>query len=143
MTSDLQQTRFRLADFWSADQRYLVTKDGSCVDLVVDQKWPEHIYGDVVDLETRCLHYHSARDIVALRCFSCRRYYPCYHCHDTYEQHTYQAYSSQSEDEVVFCGACQIGMTALAYRQGKSVCPNCSAAFNPACKEHESIYFSD
>ncbi len=30
------------------------------------------VYGDILDEETRCQHYHSERDIIALKCFACQ-----------------------------------------------------------------------
>lgn len=134
--------KLRLADLWSAEQVYLLAKDG-LLQLDLGKKWPEPIFGDLLDAETRCLHYHSTKDIIALKCFTCRRYYPCYQCHATYETHAYEPYPSWLGDEVVFCGACQTGLTIAAYRQGDGFCSNCSAAFNPGCKLHEHIYFRD
>ena len=40
------------------------------------------IYGLLVDNESRCQHYHTELDIVALKCFDCLKYYACYQCHD-------------------------------------------------------------
>lgn len=40
------------------------------------------VYGDILDEETRCQHYHSERDIIAHKCFACQKYYPCFLCHD-------------------------------------------------------------
>lgn len=33
------------------------------------------IYGDLVDQMTRCTDYSKDTDIIALKCFSCRKYY--------------------------------------------------------------------
>ncbi|MHC3838446.1 CHY zinc finger protein, partial [Streptococcus thermophilus] len=33
------------------------------------------IYGLLVDNESRCQHYHTDLDIVALKCFDCLKYY--------------------------------------------------------------------
>ncbi|AAV62269.1 unknown protein [Streptococcus thermophilus CNRZ1066] len=45
------------------------------------------IYGLLVDNESRCQHYHTELDIVALKCFDCLKYYACYQCHDSLEEH--------------------------------------------------------
>lgn len=138
----VRTSKLRLADLWLAEQVYVLTKDG-LLQLDLGKTWSEPIFGDLLDGETRCLHYHSPKDIIALKCFTCRRYYPCYQCHETYETHAYQPYPSWLGDEVVFCGACQTGLTISAYRQGGGFCLNCSASFNPGCKAHEHIYFKD
>ena len=45
------------------------------------------VYGAVVDEETRCTHYHTEKDIVAIKFKCCDRYYPCYLCHEEYADH--------------------------------------------------------
>lgn len=100
------------------------------------------VYGNPIDDQTRCRHYQSQLDIIALKCYSCRRYYPCYLCHDSCESHSYQAYPlSLAEDKAVFCGACQQELTISQYRKGAYSCPYCGAAFNPGCQKHSDIYF--
>ena len=74
------------------------------------------VYGDTLDEETRCQHYHSEKDIVALKCFACQKYYPCFLCHDRYEDHAFLAYPvSRSEDRVVLCGHCRTELTISQY----------------------------
>ncbi len=100
------------------------------------------IYGDLIDEETRCLHYQGEKDVIALKCYACRRYYPCYHCHDKYETHAYAAYPVYLRaDKVVFCGVCKEELRIADYRAGGSSCFSCHADFNPNCRLHESIYF--
>ena len=53
------------------------------------------VYGDILDEETRCQHYHSERDIIA-KCFACQKYYPCFLCHDRYEDHASSGLSCES-----------------------------------------------
>ncbi|WP_128835886.1 CHY zinc finger protein [Streptococcus sp. DD11] len=101
-----------------------------------------NVYGDLIDKETRCIHYHSALDIIALKCFACRRYYPCFACHDTCERHTYVPYPmSRSADKVVLCGGCRSELTIAQYLNSAAACPVCSRSFNPGCKAHAAIYF--
>ena len=101
------------------------------------------IYGDLVDQMTRCTDYSKDTDIIALRCFSCRKYYPCYRCHNRHENHLFEAYPEYLEkDKVVYCGACQTELTINEYK-GQSVCPRCSHPFNPNCKRHYHIYFKE
>lgn len=99
------------------------------------------VYGHLLDGETRCIHYHSELDIVALKCFACKRYYACYQCHNADEEHVYLAYPiSLSKDVVVLCGHCQSELTISQY-QLSSACPLCNHNFNPGCKAHAAIYF--
>lgn len=101
------------------------------------------VFGDVIDKETRCLHYHGSRDIIALKCADCLRYYPCFYCHNQYESHAFAPYSRQDSDHlVVLCGCCQRELTIAAY-EAVSACPACQSPFNPGCKAHAAIYFKD
>ena len=81
------------------------------------------IYGLLVDNESRCQHYHTELDIVALKCFDCLKYYACYQCHDSLEEHSFRAYPCHlKQDKVLICGVYQ-------------------HAFNLACSKHYDIYF--
>lgn len=42
------------------------------------------IYGATIDNETRCTHYHTPLDIIAIKFKCCDKYYPCYKCHNEY-----------------------------------------------------------
>ncbi|MGX7775790.1 CHY zinc finger protein [Streptococcus pluranimalium] len=92
-----------------------------------------------IDENSRCRHYHTEQDIVALKCADCQPYYACYKCHDVLEDHTFKATSSD-EPYPVICGACQSYLTFSAYKRGS--CPQCDAVFNPNCQLHDHIYFS-
>lgn len=99
------------------------------------------IYGDLVDQESRCSHYHSQLDIIALKCFACRRFYACYLCHNSREDHSFAPYPiSLSQDKPVICGACRTELTYSQYQAG-SACPICQRSFNPGCKKHAHLYF--
>ena len=37
-----------------------------------------HVAGDVIDSETRCTHYHSELDIIAIKFYCCDTYFPCF-----------------------------------------------------------------
>ena len=101
------------------------------------------IYGDVIDQETRCIHYAGELDIIALKCFSCKKYYPCYHCHDAHEDHAFAAYPVRlEEDKVVFCGSCRSELTIAQYL-ADARCIFCRHPFNPGCKQHRKIYFRE
>ena len=97
--------------------------------------------GLLVDAESRCVHYHTDKDIVSLQCYECRKYYACYQCHNALETHTFTPYPlSLKEDRTILCGSCKKTLTYEEYSK-KSSCPYCNAAFNPACQRHHSYYF--
>ncbi|MGT2636451.1 CHY zinc finger protein [Streptococcus ratti] len=101
------------------------------------------IYGDLTDNETRCTDYHGPTDIVALKCFACQKYYPCFKCHNRHEQHLFAPYPQYlKKDKAVFCGACQKELTIEDYK-GQPACPCCGHPFNPNCSRHYDYYFSD
>ncbi|WP_147802621.1 CHY zinc finger protein [Alkalicoccus halolimnae] len=99
------------------------------------------VYG-AADEETRCRHYHSETDRVALKCSCCEDYYPCYECH---QEHTGRAFKPWAADrrevKAVLCGTCGTELEIREYLQAKDHCPSCSAKFNPNCALHYSYYF--
>ena len=40
------------------------------------------VKGKPVDDQTRCEHYHSPLDIIAIKFKCCDDYFPCYQCHE-------------------------------------------------------------
>ncbi|WP_322348592.1 DUF1284 domain-containing protein [Tumebacillus algifaecis] len=100
------------------------------------------VYGVDVDAETRCKHYHSPVDIIALKFGCCERYYPCYECHLEVADHQPEPWPKSRFDEpAVLCGACGHELTVHEYKNCESRCPTCGAAFNPGCQLHHSLYF--
>ncbi len=96
------------------------------------------INGLDLDRAGRCRHYHSELDIVVLKCEICQKYYACYQCHDSLENHPFQANDIES-DKPVLCGNCMTCLSFSEYQVG--TCSNCLHRFNPNCKKHHSIYF--
>lgn len=45
------------------------------------------VYGSLIDTETRCRHYFTEEDIIAIKFKCCNKYYPCYKCHNEFEKH--------------------------------------------------------
>ena len=45
------------------------------------------VKGVEVDDESRCAHYHSERDIIAIKMKCCGEYYACKDCHDELAGH--------------------------------------------------------
>lgn len=99
------------------------------------------VHGPVVDDATRCLHYASPLDIVAIEFACCRKFYPCYQCHDECETHERQTWPTDRLDApALLCGVCRSLIAIEEYLQ-VSACPHCAAEFNPRCKLHRELYF--
>lgn len=100
------------------------------------------VSGHSVDDGTRCVHYDSALDVVAIRFRCCDRYYPCHTCHAESVDHEAQIWPSDEFDQfAVLCGHCKTELTIRAYLACDDRCPNCDAAFNPRCRAHRHLYF--
>lgn len=99
------------------------------------------VYGAVVDAQTRCAHYATALDVIAIRFFCCGQYFPCHLCHQETSSHEAQQWPVARQDEqAVLCGVCGRQLSVSEYGQSSS-CPECSAEFNPGCKLHWELYF--
>ncbi len=46
------------------------------------------IFGSRIDSNTRCKHWNSKLDIIAIKFACCQKYYPCYLCHSENEYTT-------------------------------------------------------
>lgn len=100
------------------------------------------VYGVNVDHQTRCGHYHSPFDLIALRFPCCDTYYPCYECHEETAGHPAKRWrTEQIEEKAVLCGSCGHQLTIHEYLMSNSVCPSCNANFNPGCRNHYHLYF--
>ncbi|HEX2609210.1 MAG TPA: CHY zinc finger protein [Flavisolibacter sp.] len=98
--------------------------------------------GRLVDAETRCVHYHSPLDIIAIRFKCCNSYYPCYSCHTEEAGHEVIRWALDDRNEkAILCGACQTELTIQQYFDAGNSCPNCQSAFNPKCALHYPLYF--
>ena len=100
------------------------------------------VRGVDLDPETRCAHYRSPVDIVAIKMKCCGIYYACKDCHIALAGHSIAVWPRDEWDErAILCGACGTEMTIREYLECESRCPKCSAAFNPACRNHYHFYF--
>ena len=100
------------------------------------------VLGVNVDRETRCAHYHSPRDIVAIRMKCCDAWHACKECHAALAGHPLEPWpQSKWHERAVLCGACGTEMSIRQYLDCDNACPACKAAFNPACREHHGSYF--
>jgi len=99
------------------------------------------VLGAVVDDETRCVHYRTEVDIVAIRFACCDEYYPCHLCHEEAAGHPTQRWPvAERGERAILCGACGSELAIAAYLD-VDACPACGAAFNPRCRLHTHLYF--
>ena len=95
-----------------------------------------------LDAETRCAHWRSPLDIVALKMRCCGVYYACRDCHDALAGHAAEVWPRATWDTpAVLCGACGTELSIAAYLACDDRCPACAAPFNPGCKLHRHLYF--
>ncbi|WP_438758866.1 CHY zinc finger protein [Enterococcus sp. AZ126] len=89
------------------------------------------------------MHYDLLEDVIANKCYCCKKYYACYRCHNNQETHDFLPWPTKKNpsDKVVLCGVCHHEMTFLEYTKYEK-CPNCEHRFNIACKNHAHYYFS-
>ena len=100
------------------------------------------VRGLSIDAQTRCLHWHSPVDIVALRFKCCGQYFACHACHEAMAGHAALRYSFADENvTVALCGQCRHEMTLKEYLASDDRCPHCAAPFNPGCRHHVHLYF--
>lgn len=101
------------------------------------------VVGPVVDDETRCIHYRSPLDVIAIRFACCGEYYPCHLCHAETADHPARQWPADRRDErAVLCGVCGHELTIADYLATDD-CPECGAAFNPGCRLHSHLYFEN
>ncbi|MCB0492011.1 MAG: chromophore lyase [Cyclobacteriaceae bacterium] len=100
------------------------------------------INGKIIDNETRCTHYHSSNDVIAIKFKCCNQYYPCHQCHEEDAGHSAEVWSTNDFDKMaVFCGVCKTELTIHQYLDSHNGCPHCKASFNPNCSKHYHLYF--
>ncbi len=100
------------------------------------------VRGPSIDDETRCVHYGTALDIVALRAPCCEAWYPCHLCHAAVADHPLEVIPrSEHHLPAALCGICRATMSVPEYLAADS-CPSCGAAFNPGCALHAHLYFA-
>lgn len=100
------------------------------------------LYGSLVDDESRCTHYQTPLDVIAIKFKCCNKYYPCFKCHNEHESHNIQRWPTDQFDEyAILCGVCRHELTINEYMMTET-CPSCHAHFNNRCKFHYHHYFS-
>ncbi len=117
------------------------TRKGGSMDRILVHG--REVSGLGIDAETRCAHYASDRDVLAIRFPCCHRYYACFSCHQALAGHPAARWSAERFDvRALLCGVCGYEMTIREYLAAEHRCPACRAAMNPRCAEHHSLYFA-
>lgn len=99
------------------------------------------VHGATVDAQTRCTHYRTALDVIAIRFSCCGEYYPCHLCHEESADHPSRRWPVADRGTMaVLCGVCGEQLRIAEYLQ-VSACPHCAAPFNPGCALHADLYF--
>jgi uncharacterized CHY-type Zn-finger protein len=102
------------------------------------------VRGVQLDAQTRCAHYHSPLDIVAIKVKCCRTYFACKDCHAALADHALEAWPHDEwQQNAVLCGACGTEHTIAGYLESSERCSACGAPFNPGCRDHRGYYFAD
>jgi uncharacterized CHY-type Zn-finger protein len=100
------------------------------------------VEGLVLDRQTRCLHYHGAKDVIAIRPPGAESFFACLECHQARTGTPQLPWALTDRSAyAVLCGVCGCVMRIEDYRNSGSKCPHCQAAFNPGCQAHWPLYF--
>ncbi|WP_310391290.1 CHY zinc finger protein [Hymenobacter sp.] len=99
-------------------------------------------HGTDVNERTQCAHYHSERDIIAIKFKCCDEFYACIQCHEEAADHAPAVWpSSEFNTEAILCGNCQSTLSITSYLSCDNTCSSCQTAFNPGCANHYHLYF--
>ena len=100
------------------------------------------VAGVEVDVQTRCAHWHSPLDVVAIKMKCCGVYYACKDCHDALAGHATEVWPrAEWNEKAILCGACGAQLTINQYLDSGDRCPSCGAGFNLGCRHHHHFYF--
>ena len=104
---------------------------------------PVVCHGANVNERTQCAHYHSERDIIAIKFKCCEAFYACIECHNELADHAPIVWpKAEFASRAILCGNCKNTFSITEYLGCGSTCPNCQAAFNPGCANHYHLYFA-
>lgn len=103
---------------------------------------PDVVHGRDVTKRTQCVHYHSERDIIAIKHKCCDTFYACIQCHNELAGHPPQVWDkAERQTKAILCGSCHSKISIADYLACANTCPQCQAAFNPGCANHYHLYF--
>jgi len=121
----------------------VLAQDGPVMLPVVTSKIKGiNIFGKPIDQQTRCVHWHSKLDVIAIKFKCCGNYYPCFSCHEETTDHKPKVWpKAEFDTKGILCGVCGTELTINEYMGSNNTCPNCQAAFNPGCSKHYHLYF--
>lgn len=101
-----------------------------------------NVAGLALDEQTRCAHYHSAVDVIAIKMKCCGVFYACKDCHEALADHPILVWPQAEWNTLaILCGACSGELSISRYLSCSDRCPHCGSAFNPACRDHYTSYF--
>ncbi|MGH7784918.1 MAG: CHY zinc finger protein [Candidatus Binatia bacterium] len=102
----------------------------------------EKVIGTGIDAQTRCTHYHTDLDIIAIKFKCCGEWFPCFECHAAIADHAPRVWpKSEFDEKAILCGGCGRQLTIHQYLTCDSSCPGCQSRFNPSCANHYHLYF--
>ena len=99
------------------------------------------VHGVDIDAQTRCAHWHSPLDVIAIKFACCHEFYSCHDCHAALAGHKAKRWTAELIQDVVLCGACGKLLSTCEYLNSGAQCTECGARFNPACEKHYHLYF--
>lgn len=103
----------------------------------------EQVRGVEVDAQTRCVHFKSDLDIIAIKFRCCGEWFPCFECHLATTGHEAEIWpENEFSEKAILCGSCGYQLTIAEYLAAASRCPKCQGGFNPGCFRHYHLYFA-
>ncbi|MCD5323142.1 MULTISPECIES: CHY zinc finger protein [Pontibacillus] len=100
------------------------------------------VFGQVIDHETRCVHYHSDKDVIAIKFYCCDTYYPCYQCHNNACNHAIKRWpATLFTHKAILCGHCGSEFSIQTYLNAPFLCRTCQHPWNEGCAFHYHLYF--
>ena len=100
-------------------------------------------HGTSVNERTQCAHYHSERDIIAIKFKCCDEFYACIECHQERADHAPMVWpETEFATQAILCGNCKSTLSITDYLGCDNTCPTCQASFNPSCANHYHLYFA-
>ncbi len=82
------------------------------------------VCGIDLDAQTRCVHYRTALDIIAIKMRCCGVYYACKDCHEASADHPIEVWPGEEWSQpAVLCGACGYELSVAQYMESGYTCP--------------------